>query len=155
WGVESDEAVNGQQALARLHSAAQAGYPYHVALLDYQMPEMDGLELAAAIKAVPALAAIKLVLLTSVARREEKLQALTVPLAAALTKPIRQAHLFNTLVLVLGQPSPSVARPVRPSLTLQETGAEPGQPRQHILVAEDNAINQILIERLLDKLGYQ
>src|SRR5262249_47285373 len=154
WGMESEEAVNGQQALAQLHRAVQAGRPYQVALLDYQMPEMDGLELATHIKANPALAALKLVLLTSIAQREETRRALNLTLAAALTKPIRQAHLFNTLALVLGQPPQPASYPARPLLTSPPSSVEPGQPRLRILVAEDNAVNQMLIERLLDQLGY-
>ncbi|MBI3799425.1 MAG: response regulator [Deltaproteobacteria bacterium] len=155
WGIESEEVADGKQALAHLHEAVEAGRPYQVALLDYQMPEMDGLELAAHIKAEPALATLKLVLLTSVGHREETRQALNVTLAATLTKPIRQSHLFTTLTLVLGQPPQPAARPLRPLLTAQESGAESEQPRLRILVAEDNAVNQMLIERLLDKLGYR
>jgi len=90
-----------------------------------------------------------------VAQREETRPALNVTLAAALIKPIRQSPLFNTLALVLGQPPQPTARPPRP--LLMPPGSEPGQgqPRLRILVAEDNAVNQKLIERLLDKLGYQ
>jgi signal transduction histidine kinase/CheY-like chemotaxis protein len=155
WGMESEEVANGQQALACLQSAVQEGRPYQVALLDYQMPEMDGLELAAHIKADPALVSLKLVLLTSVAQREETRQALTATVAAALTKPIRRSHLLNTLALVLGQTPQPTTRSLRPFLTSQGSEAETGQPRLRILVAEDNTINQKLIERLLDKLGYE
>jgi two-component system, sensor histidine kinase and response regulator len=155
WGLESTEVADGPRALACLREAVAAGRPYQVALLDYQMPGMDGLELARQIKAEPALAAIKLVLLTSVTQREETRQALTTTLAAALTKPLRQSPLFNTLSLVLGQASPPAVRPSRSALLPSPSAAAPGQPRLRILVAEDNAVNQKLIERLLDKLGYE
>src|SRR4029453_10803318 len=116
----------------------------------YQMPERDGPELATHIKADPTLTALKLVLLTSVGQRKETRQALNETIAAALTKPIRQAHLFNTLALGVGQSAPPTSPPVRSPLTPQRSGTEPGQPRLRILVAEDNAVNQKLIERLLD-----
>ncbi len=155
WGMESTEVADGPRALACLREAVAAGRPYQVALLDYQMPGMDGLELARQIKAEPALAAIKLVLLTSVTQREETRQALTTTLAAALTKPLRQSSLFNTLALVLGQALPPAVRPSRSALLPSPSAAAPGQPLLRILVAEDNAVNQKLIERLLDKLGYE
>jgi signal transduction histidine kinase/CheY-like chemotaxis protein len=155
WGMESEEVAEGQQALRVLHQAVQQERPYDVALLDYQMPGMDGLMLARHLKADPGLASLKLILLTSVAQREETRQALNVTLAAALTKPIRRSSLFNTLALVTGQAPQPAAHPLRPLLTPPESGPEQGQPRLRILVAEDNAVNQKLIERLLDKLGYQ
>src|SRR5262245_31550705 len=82
WGMEREEAASGEQTLFRLHAAVQLGRPYEVVLLDYQMPEMDGLELAAHIKGDPALASLKLVLLTSVGQREEARQALNTTIAA-------------------------------------------------------------------------
>jgi two-component system, sensor histidine kinase and response regulator len=156
WGVESDEVEGGRQGLARLRRAVAEGRPYDLALLDYQMPEMDGLELARRIKAEPALAAIKLVLVTSTGQREEVKQGQAEILAATLNKPIRQSQLFNTLASVLGQAALLVApRPRRPVSAPPVSEERHGPPRGRILVAEDNAVNQKLIVRLLDKLGYR
>ncbi|MBI3799424.1 MAG: response regulator [Deltaproteobacteria bacterium] len=156
WGMESEEVEGGPQALAVLRRAVQEGRPYDVALLDYQMPEMDGLELAQCIKAEPALAAIKLVLLTSAGQHEELKQGQAAGLAATLSKPIRQSQLFNSLAAVLGQaPLPMTPRLSRPVFVPPPSGGSDGPSRGRILVAEDNAVNQKLIVRLLDKLGYR
>ena len=155
WGMVIASAENGAQALASLRAAVAQGHPYEVVLLDYHMPEMDGLELARHIKADPVLAPLKLVLLTSAGQREEVKQAKGVSLEAALTKPIRQSHLFNTFVTLVGQalqPAlPSPRAPVVPQLR----GEREGQARPLILVAEDNSVNQRLVVRLLEKLGYR
>jgi two-component system sensor histidine kinase/response regulator len=144
----------GWQALAQLRSAVQQGHPYDLVLLDYQMPEMDGLELARAIKADPALAPLKLVLLTSAGPRNDTMQGQEL-LAASLTKPLRQSQLFNTLASLIGQIPRPVPRPPRPLPTLLRGAEGNGQNRVRILVAEDNIVNQKLVVRLLDKLGYR
>src|SRR5439155_17510245 len=89
WGMRNGMAVDGPSALAALRDAQHAGTPYDVAILDLAMPGMDGLELARAIKADPALASTKLVLLTSVGlgERGDDEAARQVALDAVLTKP--------------------------------------------------------------------
>ncbi|MBI3795933.1 MAG: response regulator [Deltaproteobacteria bacterium] len=156
WGVASEEVEGGRQALARLRNAVEEGRPYDVALLDYQMPEMNGLELVRCIKAEPALAALKLVLLTSAGQREEVQQGQAAVLTAMLSKPIRQSQLFNSLAAVLGQtPELVTPRRRRPVSVPAPSGASNGPNRERILVAEDNPVNQQLIVRLLEKLGYR
>jgi signal transduction histidine kinase/DNA-binding response OmpR family regulator len=156
WGMESQEVESGRQALSALRDAVTAGRPYDLALLDYQMPEMDGIELAQRIKAEPTLAALKLVLVTSVGQREEGQRGQAAVLDATLSKPIRQSQLFNSLATVLSQtPLPLAPRPPRPTLVPLPAGGSNGQSRGRILIAEDNAVNQKLIVRLLDKLGYR
>ncbi len=154
WGMQNGSVEGGWQALAQLRSAVQQGHPYDLILLDYQMPEMDGLELARAIKADPALASLKLVLLTSAGPRNDSMPGQEL-LAASLTKPIRQSQLFNTLASLIGQTPRSAPRPPRPLPTGLRGAEGNGQNRVRILVAEDNIVNQKLVVRLLDKLGYR
>jgi CheY-like chemotaxis protein/HPt (histidine-containing phosphotransfer) domain-containing protein len=156
WGMESEEVEGGRQALRALQNAVAEGRPYDLALLDYQMPEMDGIELAQHIKAEPALAAIKLVLATSAGQREEGQHGQAALLAATLSKPIRQSQLFNTLAAVLSPVSlPMITRPSRPQFVPAPSTESNSPSRGRILIAEDNAVNQKLIVRLLDKLGYR
>jgi CheY-like chemotaxis protein/HPt (histidine-containing phosphotransfer) domain-containing protein len=155
WGMQSTEVEGGRQALEVLRTVVAGGQPYDLVLLDYQMPEMDGMELARAIKADPLLTPLPLVLLTSAGRREELRQGQAGVIAVVLSKPIRQSQLFNTLAQVMGQTPAPVIRSPRPFFPPLARGAVNGLSRLRILVAEDNAVNQKLIVRLLDKLGYR
>src|SRR5205085_11569597 len=105
WGMLNGLAAEAQRALTTLHEAQRRGLPYDVAILDMDMPGMDGLELAQAIRSDPALAAIKLVMLASInpgERREEG-----VPWQAAIdafvTKPVRHSQLYDSLAMVLSR----------------------------------------------------
>src|SRR5262249_58469302 len=85
WGLRVAEASGGAEALAALRSA---GEPFAVALLDFQMPEMDGLELARHIKADLVLAGVRLIMLTSLGVRGQREQARAAGIEAYLIKPI-------------------------------------------------------------------
>jgi CheY-like chemotaxis protein len=124
-------------------------------LLDYQMPNMDGLELARAIKADPTLAALKLVMLTSVGQKDEAKQAREAGVNAYLTKPVRQSQLFDCLATVLGQALQQQGLRPATSAPFAPPAETVGQHCPLILVAEDNAVNQKLAVRLLEKLGYR
>ncbi|MGH7319947.1 MAG: response regulator [Candidatus Rokuibacteriota bacterium] len=151
WGMVSDEAVSGGEALARLRAAAEGRRPYTVALLDLQMPDMDGIELAQAIKADPALRETRLLLLTSWGQRGEAKAAREAGIAAYLTKPVRPGHLLEALTTVLADaPAPGVGAATSPRP--QPAAA---RMRARVLVAEDNAVNQKLVVRVLEKHGFR
>jgi PAS domain S-box-containing protein len=132
------------------------GDRFDVAILDMQMPEMDGLMLATEIRRLPHARQLPLVMLTSLGGREtmQGAQAEAVEFAAYLTKPIKPSQLFDVLVSVFtGQPT-RVRR--RESTAESLFDAQMGQRLPlHILLAEDNATNQKLALRLLEKLGYR
>src|SRR5262249_13376744 len=152
WGMAATSAEDGPRALVELRAAAEAGRPYELALLDMQMPEMDGLELASAIAADPALATTRLVLLTSLGTGGWGADSQALGLAASLPKPVRQVQLFETLAQVMDQPAApvvradpprtgGVARPAPPARTVPRESAAvtaPGGPR--LLLAEDSPI---------------
>jgi signal transduction histidine kinase/DNA-binding response OmpR family regulator len=154
WGVTSASAADGPQALAMLETAVKQGRLYDLALLDFQMPSMDGLELARAIRANPALAGVKLLLLTSAAQRGDGQRAREAGIDVYLTKPVRQTQLFGCLIAMMGQapPTESASAPLVTRHTLAETATRSRLP---ILVAEDNPVNQKLAVRLLEKLHYR
>ena len=155
WGMKPHTAKDAYQALEMLATAAEEDRAYDLAILDYQMPEMDGISLAKAINNNPALTATRLVLLTSVGRRGDGERARDVGVDAYLTKPVRQSQLYECLRTVLGQPAkPQEA--TRSVLVTRHTLAEAKhQTRPRILVAEDNPVNQKLIVRLLEKMDYR
>jgi signal transduction histidine kinase/CheY-like chemotaxis protein len=96
WGMQIDCVADGTAALARLRGAHAEGRPYALAILDYLMPGMDGLELAEAIAADSALAPTRLIMLSSVSQRGHGTAAQRAGIAAMLTKPVRQSSLFGS-----------------------------------------------------------
>jgi two-component system, sensor histidine kinase and response regulator len=157
-GLAYESAEGGAHALDLLRSAAARGEPFDLAILDLQMPSMDGLELARRIKTESPISSTRLILLTSLGRRGDAKAAQDAGIAAYLTKPIRQSQLYSCLSLVLANSSPAVsgpAQPPAPLITRHSLSEAQAQSRGHILVAEDNPINQKVAVKMLEKLGYR
>jgi signal transduction histidine kinase/CheY-like chemotaxis protein/HPt (histidine-containing phosphotransfer) domain-containing protein len=152
WGLRVDEAPDGPRGLAVLRAASAGGFPYRLVILDLQMPGMDGLQLARSIRNDPGLGSPVLIMLTSWTQRGQIEEAREAGVARVLTKPVRQAHLFNTIVAAQGL-SGLVAAPVADTVPPVEID----EPRSvgRILVAEDNPVNQKLALLQLKKLGFQ
>ncbi len=179
WGIHVDEVTTAADALRTLKQAVQDGTPYDLALLDMQMPAVDGAMLGQQIKADPQIAATPLVMMTSIAQAELKQQIMDLGFAAYLVKPLRRSRLCSCLIDVLqssiATPVPAslalVASPLTPSAIVSAgssnngsyTQATPPTPelpnptaaKVKILVAEDTAINQKVLLLQLKKLGYQ
>ena len=156
WGMRNGSFGSGAEALAALREAQAGGEPYDFVLLDYQMPEMNGADLAAAIRADSGIPRPVVVLLTSAGHMNEvwKLDASVID--AFLTKPVRQSQLLNTLTAAWSKKvsadgsQPAVEAPQAPRAAAAEGGFE-SPPR--ILIAEDNVVNQKVAVRMLEKLG--
>ena len=158
WGISADGAASGQLALEMLRAAAMQDTPYDLALLDMQMPGMDGLELARTIKAEPALATLPLVMLTSITQRGHEELVQRAGIAAYLTKPVRQSQLHDCLILVKGTSMAAggvSSRITHPLIDRYRLAQVKARNQLRILVAEDNLINQKVAVRLLEKLGYK
>ncbi|MGB7445190.1 MAG: response regulator, partial [Coleofasciculaceae cyanobacterium] len=149
WGMVTTTAESGCEALAKL----AAGEEFDVAILDMQMPEMDGLALAAALRKQPNGQKLPLVMLTSMGKPEARSETAEVDFAAFLSKPIKQSQLYNVLVHVLGGKPLQVERSQPKKLQLDPQMAQRLPLR--ILVAEDNMVNQQLALQLLQKMGYR
>ena len=146
WGMVPRDTASPIEALGW----ATAGDPFDVAILDMQMPEMDGFALAAEIRRHRDATSLPLVMLTSLGRRERGEG--NVEFAAHLTKPIRPSHLHDVLVGIFA-----------PQLALRHVSRSPKPPDEapgehaplRILLAEDNAVNQRVALLVLQKLGYR
>ena len=148
WGMVTQEAEDGPSAIQAMESARQSGKSYRVALIDACMPDMDGFQLAARVQQDPRLSGAVIMMLTSSGRRGDAARCRQLGVAAYLVKPIRSSELMQALLTLLGQPEGSTTPLVtRHSLREARTGL-------HILVAEDNPVNQALILRLLEKEGH-
>ncbi|CUS36357.1 putative Histidine kinase [Candidatus Nitrospira nitrificans] len=135
-GVMCESAEDGYQALERLRSAAGRQSLFDLAILDMQMPGMDGLELARRIKAEPTISATRLVLLTSVGQRGDAKAAQSAGIAAYLTKPIRQSLLYECLSLVLGSVPTAVAptlQTVAPIITRHSLSEAQARSREGLI----------------------
>jgi PAS domain S-box-containing protein len=124
WGCQTDEAADAWEGLDKLREAAGTPRAFQVALIDFQMPEMDGEQLAQEIKRDPQLAHIPLVLLTSMPQHGDAARSLGLGFAASLIKPVRQAVLRDTLLSVLGAEAPR--RGARLSLVVGASAARAG-----------------------------
>jgi signal transduction histidine kinase/CheY-like chemotaxis protein len=150
WGMNVHCIASGRTALDELWAAKHKGCPYALALLDYHMPEMDGLTLARAIKAEPALADMGLVLLSSAYQLGQGEAARHAGIVTHLTKPIRQSSLYNCIVTVLDRAAvrPSVALPASSDVSQTYSVV-----RARVLVVEDNIVNQKVARGMLEKIG--
>ncbi|MDQ3942733.1 MAG: response regulator, partial [Actinomycetota bacterium] len=165
WGMKNGMAQDGAGALKMLRSAVEKGAPYDLAILDLNMPGMDGMELAHRIKADPTISSTRLILLTSMGLRGEAEQARRVGFSAYLTKPVRQSRLYDAIVTVMSLPEEEEEQspeehetPIITRHSLEEARAHARErlsSRAHVLVAEDNAVNQKVAVRMLERLGYR
>ena len=149
-GMHVDCMENAQAALTRLREALREGKPYALAILDLFMPEMNGLELAQAIKADPELATLPLVLLSSTAQHSVAHDAKQAGIDAYLTKPIRQAQLRECLATIIGMTPPPTPHPSTEQIQHSDMHI-----RARVLLAEDNVVNQKVAVKQIEKLGYR
>jgi CheY-like chemotaxis protein len=152
WAMKPKAFERGAAALAELEAAATRGEPYKVAILDYHMPEMDGLELARAIRADASLRDLKLVLLTSSAKPGDSRIARDAGIDAFLTKPVKVSALYDCLATVVAAVPSVVRAPTVADTSLVEVAAEGGG---HVLVVDDNPVNLRVAARMLEKMGHQ
>ena len=165
WGMNNGMAEDGQSALDILRRATEGGEPYDLAILDMNMPGMDGMGLASRIKAEPSIARTRLVLLTSSGLRGEAEQARRAGFDAYLTKPVRQSRLYDAIATVMETPADGEQTTRRPaqeapivtlySIERARTRTRERRRRAHILVAEDNQVNQKVAVSMLERLGYR
>ncbi len=171
WQMAATSTESGALALEALDRAARRNTRYDLAILDMHMPGMDGLELARRIKADPAYAETRLVLLTSLNQGDEARAAREGGIVAWLTKPARKRRLYETLVRVvsegraerelvvgppaepvLGKDAPTAERVWHAPVVVATLGADQ-QKGPLILMAEDTSVNQLVARGMLRKLG--
>ena len=147
-------AVGGREALEAMRRAHGQGTPFDLAILDMQMPEMDGLMLAREIKEDPALAGTRLVMLSSLGKHLDGAAFKAAGIEEYLVKPVHQSRLYDCLAEVMshGEGSHDPGAEIVPIVPPE---ACPALPPARVLLAEDNMINQKVALRQLAKLGYQ
>jgi two-component system, sensor histidine kinase and response regulator len=156
WKAPAGSAASGPEALEKLRTALRDGKPYNLVLLDLQMPGMDGLTLARAIKADSSIAGTPLVALTSLGQGSGAEGLRLAKIETSLVKPVKQSRLFDCLI------NATAKGPLCDALARLELSADPAHSSQivthfgkaRILLAEDNRVNQAVALGQLQKLGY-
>jgi len=153
WDMKSTSVQSGEEALVRMSSAQKVGEPYALVLTDMHMPKMDGFSLIEQIRQKPELSTAIIMMLTSVGHRGDGARCQDLGVAAYLLKPIRQSELRKAIARVLGAREQTAAIPLVTRYSLQDAGDPDTVFR--VLVAEDNAVNQRLVVRMLEKRGHR
>ncbi len=177
WGMQVDQAVSATTALKAIQEAVKQKSFYDVAVIDMQMPEIDGMTLGEQIKANSAIASLPLIMLTSTNQRDEIQRALKIGFAAYLVKPVKPSRLLDTIMTILGtQPEQEESEWATPRFANRSQGLnlknDENNRNYHspnsdspsfssersrsfrILLAEDNLVNQKVALKQLQSLGY-
>jgi CheY-like chemotaxis protein/HPt (histidine-containing phosphotransfer) domain-containing protein len=149
WGMRPSEAEDGPGGLQALYRALEENDPFRIAVIDMQMPGVDGEAVGRAIKADRRLADTRMVMLSSLGTRDDARRLEEIGFAAHAAKPIRRQELISVLSGVL---SDAPGSGPRPSVTRERLQPFAGV-KARILLAEDNITNQQVAVGILKKLG--
>jgi len=150
WGVAPTIVADGRSALAALQTARASGQTFRLVLLDAHMPDLDGFAVAEHIRQQPGLAGVTIMLLTSDVMSGDLARCRTLGISRHLVKPFTPSELLNAVLLALGQSGETATVPSSSGTP----GSDASSPRLQVLVAEDNPVNQLLILRLLERMGH-
>jgi PAS domain S-box-containing protein len=152
WGIDAHPVSNAAEALEALHGAQSSGRPFPLMIADAHMPGTDGFALVERVRRESDLSGTRIIMLTSVGQRADAIRCRELEIENWLAKPVSQSELHSV---------------IQASRGLSDDGHGNGSPRSvarenqdvaeatwHILLAEDNPVNQRLVERLLRKHGY-
>ena len=150
WNAVPTLVSGGIEALARMKRAEAAGEPFEVALLDVNMPEMDGFTLAERMRGLPTKMGPSILMLSSADHSDALQRCRNLSLSAYIVKPVTQMDLYGAILSALGTaPRANAPRP-KPAVVTQATGR-----KLHVLLAEDNPVNQKLAIHLLEGAGHE
>jgi len=158
YGVVCGEAQSGLEALEVAQRAAAMQNPFDLALIELHLSDVDAFETANLLKQNPALAGMRLVILTTVSRRGDGKTAQVLGIDACLTKPLRQSQLLECLGLLFGSATDTEASTEAdppPLITRHTLSDSQSGPKPRLLLAEDNPVNQKVACKMLEKLGYR
>ncbi len=152
WGCRYDDAPGGIEALEKLKVAVAENDPFQIGILDMQMPGMNGETLGQKIKKDPDLCNMILVMLTSMGLKGDARRAGEIGFAAYLTKPVKQAELFNSLCVTLGRKMAGRDTETT-SIVTRYSLADASKNKLRILLVDDDEMNQAVASTMLKKMG--
>jgi CheY-like chemotaxis protein len=149
WGMTPAICSYPKEAIKLINN----GEKFDLAILDYAMPEMDGLELTREIRSLFSVTSLPIIILTSVGKRENLPEVKDLNISAFLSKPIKQKQLYDNILSVLGEKVKSPSRRKMKPFQVADNLAD--RYPMKILVAEDNVVNQKVAQRILERVGYR
>ncbi len=156
WGLQPVCVSDAKQALTLMNEAAAKGRPFDVALMDDDMPIMNGYELAQKIKATNDIQKTALMILMSMDSPIDRAQLKAQGFGGCLTKPVRQSQLYNAIMDTLANTKAIEPKDTTPTTNLEATAETISANHDiRILIAEDNAINQMVATEILSRYGYR
>ncbi len=153
WGFFVEATTDGNHAVQMCKLMAKTNLPFDMIITDYQMPVMDGAKLGSIIRANPDTAHIKLIMLTSRGLRGEAKKMKEIGFDGYLSKPIRRSQLFDAIILVFS--GETKENNMDKDIITKHRAKDILTNRIKILVAEDHPVNQKVIQRILERLGFQ
>ena len=150
WGIDAVAVESAAKAMTAIDAARSTAGKFRLILLDAQIAEIDGFTLATEIRKIPEWAPVVLVMLTSAGKRGDSARCRQIGIDAYVPKPVKQTDLLEAILEGLG-----MAAKTEPSSTvITQHSLRDSRERLRILVADDNAVNQQLALRLLEKRGH-
>jgi two-component system sensor histidine kinase/response regulator len=153
WGMKCAAVAGGDEGLRELSEAHRANAAYSLILSDLLMPGMDGFGFIEKVRERSEFAATTILILTSAGHRGDGSRCRQLGVAGYLLKPTRKSELLAAICRAVGADQQAGERPLITQHCL--LGAEEGAVSLHVLLAEDNAVNQKLAIRLLEKRGHR
>ncbi|MBC7897352.1 MAG: response regulator, partial [Cytophagaceae bacterium] len=148
WGMRPTLVDGGTAAVQALQDAYDTGAPFDLGLIDFQMPDLDGFALAELIRSRPEFSTTLLLMLSSVGHRGDTIRSRERGIAMYLTKPVRQSVLLDALLTV------RAGSDARPAASVPAKAPEQSGVSLRVLLAEDNAVNSLVVTALLAKRGH-
>jgi len=156
-GMKTESAAGGRAAVAAMEAAAKQGRAFDLLLLDAQMPDLDGFAVAERVRAVQVPGKGRrcpIVLMTVPGMTETETRRGALGIGASISKPIRESALFDAIEQALQSPTSSSGIHRIAPLPAAPPPSAPGERPLHILLIEDNAVNQVVTRRLLEREGH-
>jgi PAS domain S-box-containing protein len=150
WGMQPTVVDGASAAMHALDYSLQSGGPFRLALIDFQMPDLDGFGLAELIRKRPEFDTTSILMLSSVGHRSDAERSRQLRISAYLTKPVRQSVLLDSILAALDGEEDTSLR----DSGIRETAATVADRSLRILVAEDNVINRHVVVTILERQGH-